>query len=974
MKQTCNFDHAKIELHKILNMPKITGFKFVLVTLLFAIFSMYFLPSFSQVPFFPNKVPFTPNIWNPIFKVPADTSQSNYFFSGYTIKMGSDIDQDGKKEIISFDTSDKTIKMWENVDNHTYEYIWSYKISHLVSDNVALVVSDLNNNGRDELIVVADREIEYDGVLIYEWDGFSDNGFGNQGEMTYSFDPVRDKNGRIVPSPECLSDDFDNDGRQELLILYRGGTNILLSMYSFLDSEWSPFSIIFTDFIDTLNTTKLKAAGIGVGDIDQNGSKEIVVVCEGQRAPIRLYTSLIPDSFSLVNQWSNQDLPNDYIGSSSNIPIVDFNNDGLMEAYLFSNAGYADTLKVNAQVWVIQLGQDLFNTFNAENFTRIEELDATNLRGGVVEDGDSDGKPDLFVVGTNSRALYQIEYKGKAESDITAGSKYSAYRIVQDPILTSLVPTNISDVIDLDNDGRKEIAIIRGKSSLPNPILNLAGQSETNTLSVHESTEHKDSRPAPPSELKAQILPGDSVELSWKDNSDKEKNFKVFLAGAEVNPNIEQDARQYNYKPTTLPGQTAEYQICASNDAGESAFSNPATLINASGEQWITHQYAGHPYGLVIGNQGGSDLGWSDFLIPIPGTNPVSYQDIIYDGYLLVLSQKNNSSTVYVGENNDFSEPTGIYCHQAETSNLVWYEYTSQSANSNEPVSFKIESAGLIIKQRTIHVLSKKWVLVCWRVQNTDSAPQRVKLALHIDADAGGLFSIRDIGNYIDQPLKLLYQQNEEREQIIGMALIDGDFERVAINSYSSNFKNNRKNLLELENAPGLFKIPNDLDLNSANDLEMTMICDFETILSNNESEMAIFVIAAAADYSELKAEIESAQYFVSSELQNKNLGGGYNDLPAPSEPILYQNYPNPSNPGTVIEYKLHETSFVTLEIFNLLGHRVQTLVSQRQTAGYYLVRWDGNNSSGTEMASGFYIYRLKTDNYAKSKKLLKIK
>jgi hypothetical protein len=77
----------------------------------------------------------------------------------------------------------------------------------------------------------------------------------------------------------------------------------------------------------------------------------------------------------------------------------------------------------------------------------------------------------------------------------------------------------------------------------------------------------------------------------------------------------------------------------------------------------------------------------------------------------------------------------------------------------------------------------------------------------------------------------------------------------------------------------------------------------------------------------------------------------------APSEIKLYANYPNPFNPSTVIRYTISDASpsyTVTLKIFNMLGQEINTLVNERQTAGYYEVRWDAHGQS-----SGIYFYQM---------------
>jgi len=73
----------------------------------------------------------------------------------------------------------------------------------------------------------------------------------------------------------------------------------------------------------------------------------------------------------------------------------------------------------------------------------------------------------------------------------------------------------------------------------------------------------------------------------------------------------------------------------------------------------------------------------------------------------------------------------------------------------------------------------------------------------------------------------------------------------------------------------------------------------------------------------------------------------------------LSQNYPNPFNPETVINYRLFEETTVMLEIYDIRGRLITTLVQQRQLPGAYTVRWDGTDALGQKVASGTYLYRL---------------
>lgn len=91
-----------------------------------------------------------------------------------------------------------------------------------------------------------------------------------------------------------------------------------------------------------------------------------------------------------------------------------------------------------------------------------------------------------------------------------------------------------------------------------------------------------------------------------------------------------------------------------------------------------------------------------------------------------------------------------------------------------------------------------------------------------------------------------------------------------------------------------------------------------------------------------------------------------------PTEYYLYQNYPNPFNPSTSITYNLKERSNVRLDIFDILGKTITTLVSDEiQNAGYHSLEWNGTNSSGNTVTSGVYIYRLQANDFIESKKMI---
>ncbi|GBD86928.1 bacterial leucyl aminopeptidase precursor [bacterium BMS3Abin03] len=92
-------------------------------------------------------------------------------------------------------------------------------------------------------------------------------------------------------------------------------------------------------------------------------------------------------------------------------------------------------------------------------------------------------------------------------------------------------------------------------------------------------------------------------------------------------------------------------------------------------------------------------------------------------------------------------------------------------------------------------------------------------------------------------------------------------------------------------------------------------------------------------------------------------------ELITPLEFALEQNYPNPFNPSTVIKYSIPDNSFVTLNVYNLLGRKVATLVNDLQEAGSYEITFNASN-----LASGVYVYRLQSGSFNSVMKMILVK
>jgi len=93
-----------------------------------------------------------------------------------------------------------------------------------------------------------------------------------------------------------------------------------------------------------------------------------------------------------------------------------------------------------------------------------------------------------------------------------------------------------------------------------------------------------------------------------------------------------------------------------------------------------------------------------------------------------------------------------------------------------------------------------------------------------------------------------------------------------------------------------------------------------------------------------------------------------------PNDFDLSQNYPNPFNPTTVFEYSVPARSDVLIEIVNILGQQIRTLVNSTVAAGRYQITWDGSNSQGQKVSSGVYFYHIQAGDYNETKKMLLLK
>ena len=121
---------------------------------------------------------------------------------------------------------------------------------------------------------------------------------------------------------------------------------------------------------------------------------------------------------------------------------------------------------------------------------------------------------------------------------------------------------------------------------------------------------------------------------------------------------------------------------------------------------------------------------------------------------------------------------------------------------------------------------------------------------------------------------------------------------------------------------------------------------------------------------------------FMDSDIKRYVGGSGTSQLSAtepdnalmPNSFVLYQNYPNPFNPVTRIKYDIAENSNVSVNVYNLMGEKVATLVNQYQNAGYYFTNWDSRNDLGVLVSAGVYLFVLDVGDLRQVRKMILLK
>ena len=169
-------------------------------------------------------------------------------------------------------------------------------------------------------------------------------------------------------------------------------------------------------------------------------------------------------------------------------------------------------------------------------------------------------------------------------------------------------------------------------------------------------------------------------------------------------------------------------------------------------------------------------------------------------------------------------------------------------------------------------------------------------------------------------------------------------------------------------------------DPSEAEDFENFIL---ERSLSNQFNEFENFSINGT-EYVDSNIVVSEIYYYRLSAIDYNGNTSLYTDILSaelltleeflPLDFALYQNYPNPFNPLTKIKYDLPKESHVTIQIFDLQGRKINTIIDEKRNPGRSMVTWDAKNDNGESVSAGMYIYMIKAGEYVEKRKMVYLK
>jgi hypothetical protein len=384
------------------------------------------------------------------------------------IMAGSDVDQDGKFEIIVTDYDNGgQVHVFEVIGDNTIEWVWSSAGTNS-SDGVPareVKTGDLDNDGLGEILLsISANGVSSDssGIYVYEWDGVNDNGYIPMGIITVDLSMTEGY------TEDFIVDDIDGDGTTEAVFLNDGSDEVdncyIISISGTFETTWSQITeATFTRSGGDFNGSPYDVA---IGDLDGDTFNEVIISLREDAGALFIAESSSPNTYT-SSAYVHIDTTGEDGFSLEAMATADFNGDGADELFV---ATYA-----SKQLAVVTGGTDV-SAMTFEDNVRILRTGGIAELGMAIGDQDhgagSDG-PDIYLsnYGSDDEGGYiqNFEFTG---TDIFDPSAYTEHVIFQDTEISQPAGLFQIDVppVDLDGDGNLELLLSYTGTDLPEDV------------------------------------------------------------------------------------------------------------------------------------------------------------------------------------------------------------------------------------------------------------------------------------------------------------------------------------------------------------------------------------------------------------------------------------------------------------------------------------------------------------------------
>jgi len=909
----------------------------------------------------------------------------------YGVSGSYDFDSDGFPEVVAYtDEGGLTLHMYENQGDDAWVEVWMHDIDDAGdSYEVADQTTDLDDDGYDELLVGGSGSDDgtLDALFIFEFDTtyagmmyFTEVAAVNPAEVAGI---ANDANQYATSVKSLMASDLDSDGVTEIL-LYDGRTHAVqvMSLDTTTTFDFPNWVLEFTDV-----SFGSSAYGVVAGDFDNNGTNNFAMV-EWDYNAISFFDVIGINDYELII-WTD-DLTTYDGGSLRGLEAADVDGDGYTEIYLASTEGVVLLFDVGDDLADFDPDTDVYEIFVSDYGFSGAQMGNTD-----IWHGSADGKD--FIITTDSTLILDLEYDGIG--DITSAASWHAYEI---PNLGA--PGEWQDVVlgDFDGDGLDEIFAVNRRAALCQ-VYEHDGWNwvpQVTTYGSHALTD---------------TLQSQTRGLTAGSDLDQDGLYEVIVTdyavhGVHVYEAVADNTLEWvatMRDDSTTYGYTPRHVITGdldNNDRGEIIYLGMRSITEANNGV-VVWEWDG-----VVG----SDT-YTRYVVPVLTSGGVEVDryygektmiaaDVDADGQeelLLAINGSDNSSDIFFIGHIQGTFVSDFYSLVIEYENIRTVTSDYNGSPWGQPNYGDLDNDG------DMEALFFAWDHAKLLIVETDGTDS-YELQAVVQLDSAGI----DRHNYGTAFVSHIDGAGDELYVGLRASSAPGNLLKVTGGDDVADISFENGNITEISDFGATWSTTGgNVDADAEAEIftadyghgrvyqwDQTLTGWDMSVVMNWDAGMGAIDLEFAADldgdtYPEVvTAFVEPSYVFANDDSLNTanpyrytfavSEFGGFVGVDknwtviTPNDYKLAQNFPNPFNPTTTIEFTIPlAKDNVNLTIYNMLGQEVVRLADNASYGpGTHSVSWNSLNANGTPAAAGVYIYELRSGNVSKTAKMTLLK